>query len=341
MPKDEFEFLTLNYMKKLIYLTGLMIISLIACSSTVTKDGDKKEKVTITRFDREIYDFLQNPGEAKETELKEEYPLLLPAFGRIAMDNSDPASFFPSLKEYFSHPALLQIYKDALNTFSDVSAYEDELTSANALISENFAGRKMPELAMHVSGFRENVIILSNLISISTDKYLGSEYPAYKEFFQPYERQQMQPKYIVRDYLRAWLMSDIIKSETDDQTLLSAMVNEGKILYALSVLLPEKDRNDLIGYTSAQSEWCKENEKETWKTIVKQNYLFSTDNMIVTRFINDAAYTAPISQSAPGRTGCWTGWQIVEKFAKRKGVSLQEVVNTDAQTILKESKYNP
>ena len=124
-------------------------------------------------------------------------------------------------------------------------------------------------------------------------------------------------------------------------TLLSAMINEGKILYALSVLLPQKDRDDLIGYTTTQSAWCKENEKEIWKSIVKQNYLFSTDNMVITRFINDAAYTAPISQLAPGRVGCWIGWQIVEKYAKRKGVSLQEAVNTDAQVILKESKYNP
>lgn len=330
-------------MKSIVYSLLIIIISFMGCSSTVKKGHNEAQvdKTPITRFDKDIYKYLQQPNAAKENTLKSTYPTLLPAFGRIAMENSDPETFFTTLKEYFSHSALLQIYKDELNTFADVTSFEEELGEANARVSEHFAGRKLPELAMHVSGFRENVIILNNLISISADKYLGSNYPAYQDFFQPYERQQMQPKYIVRDYLRAWLMSDIVKQNDGEQNLLSAMVSEGKVLYALSILLPEKDANNIIGYTSAQTAWCKENEKQVWQAIVKKNYLFSTDNMTITRLTSDAANSAMIARDAPGRIGAWTGWQIVEKYAKRKNISLLEIINTDAQTILKEAKYNP
>lgn len=330
------------YMKHITYLLVFITLSIAGCSGTVKSDSStQQENTTIIRFDKDIYNYLQQPDSVKESVLKAEYPLLLPAFGRIAMDNSDPVTFFPSLCEYFSHPMLIQIYKDALKTFDDISAYEQEITAVNTLISENLPGRKLPQLAMHVSGFRENVIILNNLISISTDKYLGSEYGAYRDFFQPYERQQMQAKYIVRDYVKAWLLSDVIKSEEEGQTLLSAMVNEGKVLYALSLLLPEKEVTDLIGYTAAQNDWCKLNEKTVWQGIVKQNQLYSTDHMIVTRFINDAPYTATVSKESPGRIGCWVGWQIVNQYAKKKGFSLQDIIDTDAQTILKEAKYNP
>lgn len=330
-------------MKNIVYLLTFIIISFVGCSGTVKKHSDERlqDKGNIIRFDNDVYKYLQQPDAVNESLLKEKYPLLLPAFGRIAMDNSDPNTFFVSLKEYFSHPALMQIYKDALKTFEDVSAYEEELAGVNSLIAENLKGRKLPEFAMHVSGFRENVIILNNLISISTDKYLGSNYSAYQDFFKPYERQQMQPQFIVRDYLKAWLMSDIIKSDNDENNLLAAMVNEGKILYALSILLPEKESNDLIGYTTAQMNWCKQNEKSIWQNIVKQNYLFSTDNMIITRFINDGANTVIISPDSPGRLGSWVGWQIVKQYAKKTGASLQEIIDTDAQTILKEAKYNP
>jgi len=273
--------------------------------------------------------------------LKDKYPLLLPAFGRIAMDNSDAETFFSALKEYFSHPALMQIYKDAITTFEDITPYEEELAAVDIQIAKHFEGKELPQLAMHVSGFRENVIILNNLISISIEKYLGSNYDAYKEFFQPYERQQMQARYIVRDYLRAWLMSDIIKTDADGENLLSSMVNEGKILYAISVLLPGHDMNDIIGYTQSQTEWCRQNEKLIWQKIVKQDYLYSTDHMIITRFINDAPYTTTISQDSPGRVGCWTGWQIVSQYAKKKNASLEDIISTDVQTILKDSKYNP
>lgn len=330
-------------MKNIVYLLAFIIISFVGCSGTIKKESDEnlQIKVSIIRFDKDAYKYLQQPNAVNESMLRETYPLLLPAFGRVAMDNSDPNTFFASLRDYFSNPALMQIYKDALKIFDDVTKYEEELTKANSLIAEHLKGKKLPNFAMHVSGFRENVIILNNLISISTDKYLGSDYSAYTDFFKPYERQQMQPQYIVRDYLKAWLMSDIIKPDSEDNNLLSAMVNEGKVLYALSSFLPEEEANNIIGYTTSQMNWCKQNEKSTWVSIVKQDYLFSTDNMIITRFINDGASTMTISPNSPGRLGSWVGWQIVKQYAKKKDASLQEIIDSDAQTILKEAKYNP
>ncbi|GHV38177.1 gliding motility lipoprotein GldB [Bacteroidia bacterium] len=329
-------------MRNIVCALGFIIISFIGCSGTTAKKNYNPEKViSIKRFDKDIYDYLKQPEASKETILKEKYPVLLPAFGRIAMDNSDPSTFFTSLREYFSHNMLNKIYKDALSTFSDVSAYEKELSSANTLVAEYFPGKSLPELAMHVSGFRENVIILNNLISISTDKYLGEDYQEYSDFFEPFERQQMQSKYLVRDYIKAWLMSDIIKGDTSEQSLLAYMVYEGKILYALSRLLPDRSANDIIGYTPRQLAWCTNNEKNVWQKLVKGNYLFSTDHMIITRLINDAPYTGIISQESPGRTGAWIGWQIVNKYAEKKNASLEEIIRTDARTILKEAKYNP
>jgi uncharacterized protein YjaZ len=63
--------------------------------------------------------------------------------------------------------------------------------------------------------------------------------------------------------------------------------------------------------------------------------------MIITRLINDAPYTALISQDSPGRTGCWTGWRIVDKYAGKKNATLEEILKVDALTMLKEAKYNP
>lgn len=330
-------------MKNFTYLLVFTIVSLIGCSGTIKSDNNTNpnKKISILRLDKDIYNYLQQPGKDKEASLREKYPILLPAFGRIAMDNSDPETFFTTLKEYFAHPTLMQIYKDAISTFGDVSLYEEQLSDASTLAGKYLPNKKLPEFAMHVSGFRENVIVLNNLISISTDKYLGTGYNAYKGFFQQYELQQMKPEYIVRDYMKAWLMSDIIKPNTDNQDLLSAMVAEGKILYTLSVLLPNQDKNDIIGYTPSQQNWAEQNEKDIWKKVIKQNYLFSTDHMLITRFINDAAYTSPISTDSPGRIGSWIGWQIVKQYAKKKGASLQDIIDADAQTILKDSKYNP
>ena len=110
-------------MKDIAYLLTFIILSFIGCSGTTMKNSglSQQEKVTIMRFDKDVYNYLQQPDAVKESGLKDKYPLLLPAFGRIAMDNSDPMTFFPALRDYFSHPALMQIYKDALNTFDNVT----------------------------------------------------------------------------------------------------------------------------------------------------------------------------------------------------------------------------
>lgn len=330
-------------MKKTTFLLTLTIISFLGYTGTVTSGNPpiQNKKTSIIRFDKDIYDYLQQPKSEKESILKERYPVLLPAFGRVAMNNSNPETFYSAMKEYFAHPMLMQIYKEAISTFSDATKYEEQLSAANELIAQHISGKKLPQLAFHVSGFRENVIIVNNLISISTDKYLGNNYTAYQEFFQPYERQQMQAKYVVRDFVKAWLMSDIIKTNTDEEDLLSAIVEEGKILYALQLLLPEYSTDDIIGYTSAQSAWCKQNEKLVWQKIVKQDYLFSSDHMLITRMVNDAPNTNIIQHDAPGRIGCWTGWQMVKQYAQKKNAGLEDIINTDARTILKESKYNP
>jgi hypothetical protein len=331
-------------MKNITCLLGFIILSFISCSGTIKSDNNhhsEQGKIAIIRFDKDIYSYIQQPDSEKEKALVENYPLLLPAFGQIAMKTNDPSTFFPQLREYFANKALLTIYQDAMTKYNDVSTYEDKLTTVNALIEENFSGKQLPQLAMHVSGFRANVIIVNNIISLSIDKYLGSNYTAYAEFFQPYERMQMQPEDIVKDYIKAWLISDIIKPDADNENLLTAMVNEGKVLYALSVLLPDEDIDNLAGYTPEQATWCKDNEKNIWQTIVKQNYLYSTDHMLITRLINDAASTSILSPQSPGRVGVWMGWQIVSQYAKKKGFLLEDILSMDAETILKGAKYNP
>jgi len=333
-------------MKPVSYLL-VLVLSLISCSGTtkVSAQQEPVQDVTIHRLDKVLYNELKLPVmnvEELNTKINP-YKSLVSALGKITIDETledNPATFWNDLQKYYNNPILNKVYKDALSTFYNIKVYEEQLSKAASIIQEEFEGKKLPALYIHVSGFRENVIVLDKTVSISIDKYLGSEYPLYKDYFQGYERQQMQPKYIARDYLRAWLMSEIMQPE-ENANMLSAMVYEGKVLYALSILLPDMDKNDIMGYTSAQSSWAKDNEKKTWRWLVKQNHLFSTDHMLITRFIVDSPYIHEISKESPGRLGAWLGWQMVKQYADKKGFLLKDILEMDAQTILEGAKYNP
>ena len=321
-----------------------VFISIYSCSGQNSKSENfaPQSTVAIQRFDKELYDYLKDPSSENRKILESKYTKFLPAFGRITINNSDSyeLEFYTRLQTYFSNQMLSKIYDDALKTFEDLTSYEQEISYANNLVAGEFNGRYLPALYLHVSGFKENVIVLDNVISLSADKYLGSDYPAYKQFFDTYRLIQMQPKFISRDYLKAWLLSEVVIAKKNSN-LLDEMIKDGKILYSLSVLLPNWLSSDLITYTLEQETWCTNNEKRIWQTIVQSNHLYSQDNLMISKYINDAPYTSNLSTDSPGRVGAWVGWQIVKAYMSKNNVSLNQMLTVDSQKILKDSRYNP
>lgn len=325
------------------------ISSLYSCNANSKHDihsvslQNRDTVIEIKRLDIDIFDYLQEPTLDKAESLKNKYGDLLEAFGIVTINNSDVDDplFFEVLRNYFNNEVLGQIYKDELVTFSDLTLYKDQLNQANTLINEYFPNKQLPQLAIHISGFKENTIVLDNIISISGDKYLGDSYPVYKKFFEDYQVIQMQPKMITRDYLKAWLLSETPKSN-QRKNLLSEIIREGKIIYILKQLLPDWSDNDLIGYTPDQFKWATENEKQIWQKTIQNKYLYSNDSQVINKYINEAPFTTTISSDSPGSLGKWLGWQIVNEYMKNTNTSIKELLeNNDSQKILKLSKYNP
>lgn len=331
-------------MKNIILIISILLLAINCTGKTKSQNKTQiqtlVEENNIIRFDIDLYNYIQNPTIESRNSLMAKYPHLLPALGQTAINmplKNNENEFFAAMADYFDHPMLLGIYKDAIDRFSDIEQYNAQKTNIEQIISQQLPGKKLPQLAFHVSGFKENAIVLEKLISISTDKYLGTDYNAYQKFFSGYQLQQMQPKMVMRDYLRAWISSDNLINEETNKDLLAAMIAEGKILYTLSVLLPEYNDRDIIGYTGEQMEWAKQNEKSTWEAMIKNSHLFSKELPLIVRYTDETAF----ADNTKVKLARWIGWQIVEKYAKNTKNSLSEVLHTDARTILKNSKYNP
>lgn len=329
----------------------ITLSSFNSCAGNTEKPHNKtyvqdQSILKIQRFDKDFHSYLANPTEEQYTILRTKYPNFLKAFGVVTVNLQDeeldnPVLFKQLMEPYFSNAALSKIYADALTLFSDLSTYELELTKANDLIKTYFIGKELPGLSIHVSGFKANTIVLDSIISVSTDKYLGKDYSGYKPFFESYQTIQMELKYIVRDFLKAWLMSEF-RETNQRKDLLSEVIYQGKILYALNELLPEWDESDILGYTEQQQEWCEEHAKDIWKMTIDHNYLFNSDSQVIQKYMEDAPYTAIISAESPGRVGLWLGLQIIKNYAKNTGHDLQSILlENNNQLLLKSAKYNP
>ena len=77
--------------------------------------------------------------------------------------------------------------------------------------------------------------------------------------------------------------------------------------------------------------------------VIEQKHLFSSDLFLIRKYVNDAPFTAPLSQDSPGRAGAWIGWQIVRSYMERNpSVTLPELMRTnDYERLLEQSGYRP
>ncbi len=333
---DEIIFMVIQKLL-LIIPSLLMIFSCSGVNRDTAYNQESGNSIKIVRFDADFLNYLSSSEENRDSIIQEAYGFFLPYFSTVTV-GSDEVDL-SRLEKYFSHPQLQKLYKDTESVFADLSAVEEELTLA-ALTAKEKLNKSFPAFYAHVSGLKQNVIVTDSLISISLDKYLGSDYEMYATFFEPYQRVNMSAKYIARDYLKAWVLSEEM-IDASHKDLLQAIVAEGKVLFLLQTLLPDLSPKELLGYSEKQMEWCTKNEKKIWRAMISRKHLYGTDALVISEYIGDAAYTAVLAPESAPRIGQFIGWQIVVKYMKNSKSDINGFLEASAEDILRISKYNP
>ena len=234
----------MHYTIKAILQVFLLGICCISCSGTIANED--APEYPIIRFDTDLFNYLtQNNPES----LIQDHADFINIFGEgiLRIGNPDSSDFYPHLKEYFSEPTLMGIYKDEQAVFADMTKINKELSNGLHIFFEQFPEIKPPKVYTHVSGFGRNVVVTDDILSISADKYLGSDYPVYQNFFYDYQRQLMTPDRIVPDYLLGFMMANLPFSG-DEDVLLDRILYEGKLRYIISQLLPDRNDWEYVAY---------------------------------------------------------------------------------------------
>lgn len=250
---------------------------------------------------------------------------------------------FPELLNSFVSDTLIRRLELIVAQKVDTIQLRKELESAFKHYKFYFPEKEIPNVYTCISGFNHSVVVADKIIGVSLDKYMGADSPFYRQLGLPvYKRKNMHPAKIVPDMMHAWTDAEWPKSEKDN-SLLSHMIQQGKVLYFMDAVLPNLNDTLKIGFTKKQLEFCRNSEANMWTYLAEHKMLFTTDRMNIKRFIDDAPYTASFSEESPGRTGVWLGWQIVRSYMKQnKDVKLADLMNnSNYQSILNQSGYQP
>ncbi|MDR0370299.1 MAG: hypothetical protein LBH80_00365 [Prevotellaceae bacterium] len=336
----------MKYLKNTIY-TLILVAALGSCGkkNRFEIDTDKNRiNVTVKRFDRDFLTLDVTDLKTGTTNLQEKYPDFYPLFVNNVLnrDTEEVDSITNDLKNYLRDSTFAGVNRDVAAKFGDIAHIEKTLSDAYTRIHHYFPETVLPDIYFFVSGFYRSMLLSPGIIAISADMYLGADYPLYEDVSYRYLIQNMRPESIPVEIISAILFGSFT-SRSDQNRLIDRMIFQGKMFYLTAVCMPDEAKENIMGYTKEQWDWCGKYERDIWRAIIDRKDLFSSDTRLIRTYIDDAPFTASVSQDSPGRVGTWIGWRIVESYMNNNtDIDLHDLMSThDTQKILEDSGYHP
>ena len=285
-----------------------------------------KNNLIINRFENEFY----NSSKDDLQLLIEKYPYLFPKQYPIE-----------TWESFLKDSIRLAIFDKSSLVFNDFVDEKKKLLTLFLNIEENIPTFSRPKVITlnSQSEYENRVIYSDSLLLISLDSFLGDTF--YPDL----------PKYISTNMTKQHLINDVstkilekFTRKSVDRTLLSEMIYHGKIIYLNKFFSP--DEKDFIRYRSTKDKlvWANENERNIWSFFIENDFLFSTQNDLKSRFILFAPFSKfnlDIDKQSPGSIGKWLGYKIVNSYMKNNNVDVKSLLNEDYYEIFIKSKYKP
>ncbi|NJY61720.1 gliding motility lipoprotein GldB [Salinimicrobium sp. CDJ15-81-2] len=309
----------------------VLVLSFISCA-----EEDKKEEeiaripveIEVERFDQR---FANATADSLPT-LKREFPFLFPRQ-------------YPDILwvEKMNDSIQMELNQAVAEEFSKFEETEEELERLFQHIKYYFPDKKVPKVITLTSDvdYRNQVVYADSLLLIGLDTYLGRDHLLYMGM-QEYIKKHLQKDQITADVAEAFAKT--VVPGPSSRSFLMHMIYYGKILALQDLLIPFKTDAQKMSYLPEELEWAENNEEQIWRYFVERELLYSSDSDLQTRFLFPAPFSKfylELDAEAPPRLGQYIGWQIVRQYMQKNDVTVEEMINADAETIFKQSNYKP
>jgi hypothetical protein len=324
-------------MNKYLFLLSVLLFS---CGRELSTEVDEGVQLSFQQMEK-LYE--QEPDSLSPALMSERYGYFWEVYRQHIISLPNDERFHDSLIAFQQNEHYQEVYQKVQQRYADFTPYAQELTQAFQRYHYHFPERLLPKVVTFFGGFNYPVVATDSVLAIGLEMFLGKESKYYKALSQKYPvymHQQFQPDYMTALAVKGWVETDF---PLPRENFLSQMVHQGKQQYLLSQLLPDCADSVLMGYSKAQLEWCEASEAAIWQFFIEQDLLYSTDQMLLMKYMNPAPYTRGMPQESPGKVAAWVGWRIVQSFMEENpAFSLSDLMqHPEAQIILNKSKYKP
>ena len=311
--------------------------------------SDIKIDLKTRRFEKELFSLDTNQLTSQLDQLIAKYP----SFGEnfiATILSTDPRWSPDSVAAYVGGfiSSYKPVYDTAERVFADFTSYENEIKNGLKHLHYYFPLYKLPHNIITyigpLDGFGD--ILSEDALIIGLHTHLGKNYSGYKttwvhETYPEYITNRFEPSYIDINCMKN-IISDIYPEKREDKSLVIQMVEKGKRLYMLNMLLPGKEEYKLIGYTEKQLKESYVHESQIWDLFVQNDFLQTIDNNVIKNYVGEGPKTQELGEGSPGNIGSFTGWQIIKRYMEKyPKTTLAQLMTTDAENIFTHAKYKP
>ena len=139
-----------------------------------------------------------------------------------------------------------KIEKEAGNKsfkYADMKDINQELSDAFERLLKDIPGLCIPDVYTQIGSLDQSVIVSGDMLGVSLDKYLGSNYPPYLKYgYSKEQRETMQRSYIVPDCIGFYLLS--LYPMPSDSTFTQQQRDEhiGRIQWVVNRVMRQKEK---------------------------------------------------------------------------------------------------
>jgi hypothetical protein len=331
---------------------GVYILLSLALGSCEKGDdypytGDIEVDIKITRVDQEMACDDSTACSERITTVLRQHPFFSEVYlQRIipVAPGTDSSHMIGQSAVFFSDSTVQSLRQQVLEVFPDNEFLQSSLRPVLQNWKYYFPDKPVPEFYSFFSLFNYGVVLLDDdVMGLGLDFFLGHNYPFYPvSRFPDYIQRTMDKKYLPSRVARG-MIQNITPPPASDR-LLDHMIYQGKILFLTRRFLPEVPDSLIFHYSKEKIEWMKDNELETWAALLREEMLYSRDEVKYRKLVSPSP-SGPsfMPRESPGEAGSWIGWQIIKAYmARHPETSLQELVElSNSQKILDQSRYKP
>lgn len=332
-----------------------VLVGLSSCRSERKEVPDVQDLAVTTK----VVSFVQLLAEASTSsdplalqQLTEQYPAFSQVYFTqvLGINPFDPRTFKDSLPGWLSSPFMQGLQHAVDSVYGDFSTWSAEFEQSFKYMKHYFPDQTTPAVYTYNSEMGVANMIFEDqgkdALGVGLEFYLQGVIP-YKEIdpmnpnFSDYVVRTYNADHLVKKALESWVEDQV--SPVAAQQMLDYMIRHGKKLFILEKLLPSTQDTVIFEYTPTQLAWCRDNEAQIWAYFLQEKMIYEKEMRKVQRYVFPAPVSAGMPDGAPGRTGDFIGYKIVQAYMTRHPqTSLQDLaVQTDAQAIMDGARYRP